>query len=173
MLNIRRMIRSGLVRTALAGIATVLTASPGFSADLKGGTLRVAILQDVANFDPLQFSSVNYPLIKNLYDTLIDYTPDGKAIPGLVESWKIAPDNLSVSLKLRSDVAFQSGAPLTADAVAATLEEGRRPGARQERVSDHVDREELGGGRSARHHPQLQQPGAGPPDHRPAAMRSR
>jgi ABC-type transport system substrate-binding protein len=105
----------------------LLAAVPGRAAELKGGTLRVAILNDIANFDPLQFSSVNYPLIKNLYDTLIEYTPEGKAIPGLAESWTIAPDNGSVVLKLRGDVSFQSGAPMTADDVAATLKKAADP----------------------------------------------
>jgi peptide/nickel transport system substrate-binding protein len=99
----------------------------GSAADLKGGTLRVGILQDIVNFDPLQFSAVNYPLIRNLYDALIDYTPDGKAVPGLVESWQIAPDSTSVTMKLRGDVSFTDGSPLTADAVAATFKKAADP----------------------------------------------
>ena len=34
---------------------------------------------------PIQFSSVNFPLIKNLYDSLIEYTPEGKAVPSLAD----------------------------------------------------------------------------------------
>ena len=37
----------------------------------------------MTNFDPQQFSTVNFPLIKNLYDSLLEYTPDGKAVPSL------------------------------------------------------------------------------------------
>jgi peptide/nickel transport system substrate-binding protein len=122
----KRLIQS----SALAGLllAAAVSASPSVSAaDLKGGTLRVGILQDVVNFDPLQFSAVNYPLIRNLYDALIDYTPDGKAIPGLVTAWQIAPDNGAVTLTLRGDVTFTDGTPLTADAVAATLKKAADP----------------------------------------------
>jgi peptide/nickel transport system substrate-binding protein len=81
----------------------------------------------VVNFDPLQYSAVNYPLTRNLYDPLIEYTPDGKAVPGVVESWQIAPDNGSIALKLRGDVTFTDGTPLTADAVAATLKKAADP----------------------------------------------
>jgi peptide/nickel transport system substrate-binding protein len=97
------------------------------AADLKGGTLHVGILFDVANFDPLQYSAVNYPLIRNLYDTLIDYTADGKALPGLATAWTIASDDSAVTLTLRDDVTFTDGTPMTADAVAATLVKAADP----------------------------------------------
>ena len=89
--------------------------------------LRVAVIADIANFDPHQFSSVNAPLIKNLYDTLIEYTPEGKAIPSLATAWTIAPDNKSVTLSLRKDVKFHSGGPFNAEAVAATLKKATDP----------------------------------------------
>ena len=98
-----------------------------WAADLKGGRLRVALLADMTNFDPQQFSTVNFPLIKNLYDSLIEYTPDGKAVPSLATAWEIAPDNTSVTLTLRKDVKFHSGAPFNAEAVAATLKKAADP----------------------------------------------
>ena len=119
-------------RTALAGslsLAATSLAAPGAARAqaLKGGTLRVAILADIQNFDPQQFSGVNFPLIKNLYDSLIEYTPSGEAIPSLATAWKIAPGNAAVSVELRKDVAFHSGAPFNAEAVAATLKKGADP----------------------------------------------
>ncbi len=92
-----------------------------------GGTLRVAILQDVSNFDPQSFLSLNFPLIKNLYDSLLEYGPDGEVLPSLASAWSIADDNKSVSLTLRDDVTFQSGAPMDAEAVAATLAKAADP----------------------------------------------
>jgi peptide/nickel transport system substrate-binding protein len=113
--------------TLLAGSAISLAPGSAEAADLKGGRLRVAILADMTNFDPQQFSTVNFPLIKNLYDSLVEYTPDGKAIPSLASSWTIAPDNKSVTLLLRKDVKFHSGAPFNAQAVAATLKKAADP----------------------------------------------
>src|SRR5580658_3771939 len=121
------LMRPSTLAGLLLAAAVFGAAGPGRAADLKGGTLRVAVLQDVVNFDPLQYSAVNYPLTRNLYDPLIEYTPDGKAVPGVVESWQIAPDNGSITLRLRADVAFTDGAPLTADAVAATLKKAADP----------------------------------------------
>jgi ABC-type transport system substrate-binding protein len=97
------------------------------AADLKGGRLRVAILADMTNFDPQQFSTVNFMLIKNLYDSLIEYTPDGKVVPSLATAWKIAPDNTSVTVSLRKGVKFHSGNPFNAEAVAATLKKAADP----------------------------------------------
>lgn len=119
--------RHALKGLALLAAAPFLASAPAGAQDLKGGQLRVAILSEISNFDPQQFLTVNFPLIKNLYDSLLEYTPDGKAIPSLATAWTIAPDNTSVTLTLRKDVKFQSGAPFTADAVAATLKKAADP----------------------------------------------
>jgi peptide/nickel transport system substrate-binding protein len=62
-----------------------------------------------------------------LYDSLLEYTPEGKAVPSLATAWEIAPDNRSVTVKLRNDVKFHSGAPFNAEAVSATLKKSADP----------------------------------------------
>lgn len=89
--------------------------------------IRVGVLEDIANFDPHQFSFVNAVLIKNLYDSLLEYTPDGKVQPSLVTEYKIAPDSTNVTLTLRQGVKFHSGNPFNAEAVAATLKKAADP----------------------------------------------
>lgn len=115
-------------RSGLAGLLA-LAAAPwqARAAGLKGGTLRVATLWDMQNFDPQAFVTLNTHLIKNLYDSLIEYTPEGDAIPSLATAWKIAPDNASVTLILRDNVTFHSGAPFNAAAVGATLKKAADP----------------------------------------------
>lgn len=108
-------------------VALAVATSPAPAQDLRGGRLRVAITADINDFDPQAFSTVNFPTIKNLYDSLLEYTADGKAVPSLAESWTIAPDSKSVTLKLRADVKFSSGAPFNAEAVAATLRKAADP----------------------------------------------
>lgn len=93
----------------------------------EGGTLEVALLADIDEFDPQAFSAVNFPIIKNLYDSLIEYTADGEAIPWLATDWVINDDNTSVTLTLRDDVTFHSGGKLTSAAVAATFEKANDP----------------------------------------------
>src|SRR5215211_975539 len=117
----------GLFGPLLLAVAALTTAATSWAADLKGGRLRVALLIDMTNFDPHQFSTNNFPLIKNFYDSLLEYTPDGKPIPSLATSWQIAPDNKWVEVRLRNDVKFHSGTPFNAEAVAATLAKGADP----------------------------------------------
>ncbi len=115
----------------LAGTLAAAVVSLGVGlappAAAQGQPLRVAVLADIANFDPHQFSFVNATLIKNLYDTLIEYTPEGQAIPSLASAWAIAPDSRSVTLTLRQDVRFHSGGTFNAEAVAANLRKANDP----------------------------------------------
>src|SRR5690606_8698352 len=110
-----RLLGAALLTAAMPlAITTSLMPTSVLAQDLKGGTLRVAIQADMTNFDPQQFSTVNFFLIKNLYDSLVEYTPDGEAIPSLATEWSIAEDSKSVTVKLRDDVKFSaSGNPFT------------------------------------------------------------
>ena len=128
MTKLRATRRLFLTTTAAAfGLAALGLPDMARAQALKGGTLRVGIRGDMANYDPQQLSSVNFWLIKQLYDSIIEYTEAGEAVPSLGESWTIAPDNKSVTVKLRSGVTFHSGAPLNAAAVDATLKKGSDP----------------------------------------------
>src|SRR5690606_6218612 len=73
------------------------------------------------------FSTVNFFLIKNLYDSLIEYTEKGEAVPSLATEWKIAADNASVKVTLRDDVKFHSGTAFDSAAVDATLKKATDP----------------------------------------------
>ena len=49
-------------------------------------------------------------------------TRTASSIPGLATSWTVAPDNKSVTLKLREDVKFHDGTPFNAEAVKFTFD---------------------------------------------------
>ena len=115
-------------RTVLgAGAGLLLAGGARAQEELKGGTLRVGVVADISNFDPDSFLVLNFPILKNLYDSLIEYTPEGKAVPSLATGWTIAPDATSVTVTLRRDVQFWSGGPVNAPAVAKTLEKAADP----------------------------------------------
>lgn len=118
----------------LAAVAPVgLAGSALFAPDraeaqaLKGGTLRIALGDDLLNFDPQQFSTVNFHLIKNLYDSLIDYSEKGEPVASLATAWEIAPDNKSVKVTLRDGVTFADGTPMTSADVLATWKKAADP----------------------------------------------
>ncbi len=119
-------------RTLLAGAAGLGLAgamAPGAQAQaLKGGKpLRIALLADFVNYDPHQFSSQNATIMRNLYDTLIEYDEAGKPVPALAQSFQIAPDNMSCTIVLRQGVVFHSGAALTSADLDATLKKANDP----------------------------------------------
>lgn len=119
-------------RQLIAGVAAVVTApavlTTALGQQLRGGRpLRIAIPFDIINFDPMHFSGTNFPIIKNLYDSLIEYTPEGQPVPSLASAWQIASDSKSVTLTLRQGVKFHSGNAFDAQAVAATLTKAAHP----------------------------------------------
>jgi len=119
-------------RTLLAGVAGLglgAVVAPSVQAQaLRGGKpLRIALLNDFVNYDPHQFSSQNASIMRNLYDTLIEYDDGGKPVPALAESFQIAADNMACTVVLRQGVAFHSGAALTSADLDATLKKVNDP----------------------------------------------
>jgi peptide/nickel transport system substrate-binding protein len=59
----------------------------------------------------------------NVYDFLVELDPKNttRLLPGVAESWTIAPDGRSITFKIRSGVKFHSGNPLTAEDAAWSL----------------------------------------------------
>ncbi len=74
---------------------------------------------DPANAPGLDASGIN----ANLYDTLVkrDNGNPERHVPQLAESWTVSEDGKQITFKLRSDVKFHSGNPLTAEDVAWSL----------------------------------------------------
>lgn len=68
---------------------------------------------------PSEISAVSY----NLYDWLFDIDHQGKVRPGLAESWELSPDARVLTLRLRRNVVFHTGTPLTADDVVFSWEQ--------------------------------------------------
>lgn len=60
----------------------------------------------------------------NLYDALVELDPANtyKVLPGVAEGWTVAPDNRSITFKIRRGVKFHSGNPLTAEDAAWSLQ---------------------------------------------------
>jgi peptide/nickel transport system substrate-binding protein len=87
----------------------------------KGGTLKVGIISDIANMDPLTSTSLyDSDVMANMYDTLFKYDDKGVIQPELVSSYKYASPT-ALDLTLRSGVKFQDGTPFNADAVIFNL----------------------------------------------------
>jgi peptide/nickel transport system substrate-binding protein len=129
-------------RSFLAGTGSLALGS-AFLSQLKvlsalaqpGDTLVVAIGTTINSLD-LHRSGTNrpsYQIAINAYDRLVTFgtktLPDGAVIDDyntlkgeLAESWEIAPDGLSIVFKLKPNVKFWDGTPVTAEDVRWSFE---------------------------------------------------
>ncbi len=62
---------------------------------------------------------------QNVYQGLVRLDRDGKVQPQLAESWTIAPDGLTYTFKLRTNVKFQNGVPFDSTVAKFTLDRAR------------------------------------------------
>ncbi len=119
-LAVMAVIAAGTI--ALAGCSGEADGAQG-GGEPSGGTLTIGNLQPALSFDPGQLDTgrqVQY--WQAVYDTLLNYTPDGTIEPNLATEWKWNDDKTVLSLTLRDDVVFSDGAAFTAEAVKANLE---------------------------------------------------
>ena len=124
----RRTLLAGTAALGLGATIAPVGAPASAQTALKGDRpMRIALLADFVNYDPHQFSSQNAIIMRNLYDTLIDYDDAGRPVPALAETFTIAPDNMSATVVLRQGVTFHSGAALTSADLDATLKKAADP----------------------------------------------
>lgn len=53
-------------------------------------------------------------IVNALFEGLTTFTREGKAVPGMAESWTISDDKLTYLFKIRADAKWSDGTPLTA-----------------------------------------------------------
>jgi len=79
-----------------------------------------------ATLNPIHASGGTYSryiVSGNIFETLLDYDPDEfKLRPWLAESYEVSDDGLEISFRIRNDVYFSDGHPITADDVIFTYE---------------------------------------------------
>ncbi|MBI1775537.1 MAG: ABC transporter substrate-binding protein [Proteobacteria bacterium] len=74
-------------------------------------------IDNVISFDPAQIGeTTTNEIFNNICDPLLlmDYTDSKKLIPGVAESWSIAPDGMTWTFKIRKGLKHPSGNPVTA-----------------------------------------------------------
>ena len=105
------------------------TGSAGSSAAIPagktGGDLIIARAQDAVDFDKtMVFSNASIWAYVQLFETLTIGSKDGTAVePWLATSWTQSADKLTWTFKLRTDVTFSDGTPMTSADVRFSLDE--------------------------------------------------
>ncbi|WP_396904226.1 ABC transporter substrate-binding protein [Mycolicibacterium phlei] len=123
--------RTSLPRLAvLVTVAAVASACSGSSTDpadrpagepVSGGTLRYA----VASYPTCLDAALRARLFSGpgqYAETLTDQDENGDIVPRLASSWEITDGGRTYTFRLRDDVTFSDGTPLTAEVVKANLD---------------------------------------------------
>src|SRR5881296_2613265 len=103
----------------------VLAAAQSPDTPRRGGILLAAIGADAPSLDPHQeqtFATIQP--VAPLYSTLLQIDPYSypNVIGDVASEWKISPDGLTYTFKIRQDIRFHDGSPLTAADVKATYD---------------------------------------------------
>ena len=96
----------------------------------SGGTLTYAVTAEAPTYDC--HATTTYAAIHTLaphYSLLLKVDQDNypQLKPDLAESWNVSPDGLTYTFKLRSNVVFHDGTPLTSKDVKASFDRIRNP----------------------------------------------
>jgi peptide/nickel transport system substrate-binding protein len=118
----RGLFRLG-VGAALMALAVGMT--PVLAETPKDGLVLADQIDDMISLDPAEVFEFSAAEIQaQIYDRLVTYPPDDVSkLEGLVaESWSVSDDGLQVTFKIRPDIKFHSGNPLTAQDVAYSMQ---------------------------------------------------
>ena len=117
-----------LLALAVLAIGSLSLATAAEAAT-RGGKMVFARYADSLFLDPvLNDANVDIWILTNLYDTLLRPTADGKSLePGLAVSWTVSDEGTTVNLKLRQNVKFADGSPLSVEDVVWSLDRARNP----------------------------------------------
>ena len=88
----------------------------------SGGRLKMLIRLDATELDPHKTNETSSYLVnESTYESLLEAV-SGEIKASLAESWTVTPDGLAYTFKLRPNVKFHSGRPLTSADVKYSIE---------------------------------------------------
>ncbi|GII55976.1 glutathione ABC transporter substrate-binding protein [Planotetraspora thailandica] len=130
----RRLLQLGALGIGAFSAAPLLAACGSTSSQAapggtkKGGDLVIVRDHDAVNMDKTTvFSNASIWTYNQIYEPLVAMTDDGQGVkPWLAESYEMAPDNLSCTLKLRQGVKFHNGQPMTSADVKFSIDESSK-----------------------------------------------
>lgn len=113
---------------AACGSSSSKSSSSGGGAAKKGGDLTIVRANDSVDMDKTTvFSNASLWVYQQMYETLVAMTDDGLGVkPWLAESYEMAADNLSCTLKLKPGVKFHNGQPMTSADVKFSIDESSK-----------------------------------------------
>jgi peptide/nickel transport system substrate-binding protein len=84
-------------------------------------TIKIALgSPQPTSIDPSNFASAD-PISRNVFEALVYFDKNGELKPRLATSWSFSDDNKVLTMQLRKNVLFSSGAPFTSKDVVFSL----------------------------------------------------
>ena len=100
-----------------AALAFLAMGTPAPAAD-RATTIVVSQGSDVLTLDPmLDTSPISVNVFRNIFDALTRIAANGSVTPLLAESWTTSEDTKTWEFKIRGNVTFHNGQPLTVEDV--------------------------------------------------------
>ena len=114
-------------RQALAGAATLplVLQTPAWAATPKDTLVMAKQIDDIITLDPGEcYELSGVEMCTNLYDRILRYEAEDltKMVGGVAASWTVSADGKTFTFKLRPGQKFHSGAPVTAEDAAWSLQ---------------------------------------------------
>ena len=92
-----------------------------------GGSLTFALSGDIVSLDPaFSYDFTTNPVVTQITEGLVQFDEDGLIQPLLAESWETV-DSTTYVYKIREDVTFSDGTPMTVDDVIFSMERIKDP----------------------------------------------
>ena len=116
----RRLLLSGTAAAPFAGWVRLADA-----ATPKDTAVIAKQIDDIITLDPGEaYELSGNEICTNVYDRLLRYEAEdlSKLVGGVAESWTVSPDGKTFTFKIRPNLKFQSGAPVTAEDVEFSLQ---------------------------------------------------
>jgi peptide/nickel transport system substrate-binding protein len=117
--------RSRRLLAGAAFAALVLAGAPALAETPPDTLVQALAIDDIISLDPGEaFELSTGEITGNTYDMLVrlDINDTTKVVEGLAESWTVSDDGLTYTFKLKPNLTFASGNPITAEDVAWSFE---------------------------------------------------
>jgi peptide/nickel transport system substrate-binding protein len=119
------IVRRTFIVLIVAAVLAVPVAAPAQETPRRGGVLLAAIGADAPGLDIHQESTfAALQPVAPLYSTLLQIEPGNypNIVGDVANDWKISPDGLTYTFKIRPDIRFHDGSPLTSVDVKASYD---------------------------------------------------
>jgi peptide/nickel transport system substrate-binding protein len=117
----------GFFQTRSVRLAGALVVGLWCSAAHAESDITIALQLEPPHLDPTSAAAqaIDSVVYTNVFEGLTRFMGDGSIVPGLAESWEISEDGKTYTFKLREDVTFHDGAPMSAEDVKFSLDRAR------------------------------------------------